>query len=230
MSQPLVQLALASLAFVGLHLLMSWAPVRTPLVSRMGNLPFQMVYSLISGVCLAWMIMAYTGAPTVLLFEAGTGLRHVSLSVMAVASFLLVCGYTQPNPTAVGMERRGLEAGARGVLKITRHPVMWAITLWAVCHLLANGHVAAWIFFGSFAVLAIAGGLHIDAKRRASGGDTWAAYEQQTSFVPMGAILQGRARVERGEYRWWQIVLSVALYFGLLTAHAPVIGRYVMPF
>ncbi len=224
------ELAIASAAFVGLHMFMSSAAVRQPMTERLGVWPFRIVYSVISGVCFTWMIMAFNEAPRVELFDPGIGLKHLSLSVMAVACFLLVCGYTQANPTAVGMESAGLKAGAVGVLKVTRHPVMWGVALWALSHLLANGHVAAVIFFGSLAFLAIAGASHIDKNRQTQRQPGWDQYREVTSHVPMLAILKGKTRVERGEYRWWQILLSVALYLGFIVAHEPLFGYYVMPF
>lgn len=230
MNSELLSLSAASAAFVGLHLFLSSSFIRRPLINRLGNLAFQGLYSLVVGVCFTWMIWAFIQAPVIEAFEPNTGMRHLSLSVMAIACFFLVCGYTQPNPTAIGMESRGLDAGARGVLKITRHPVMWGIVLWALCHVLANGHWAALIFFGALAVLAISGTCHIDAKKRARNDPDWNAYMQVTSNFPMAAIAMGKTRVERGEYRWWQILISAALYMGLLVAHEPVIGRYVMPF
>ncbi|MBT6884905.1 MAG: hypothetical protein HOA30_12735, partial [Rhodospirillaceae bacterium] len=34
------------------------------------------------------------------------------------------------------------------------------------------------------------------------------------------ALLAGRTKVEKGEVRWWQSLLTVALYMGMLWAHA----------
>lgn len=230
MGIELLNLLAASACFVVSHIVLSSIPVRSPLVARLGDIGFMAFYSVVALASFSWMTFAYMEAPEILLFTPGIGLKHLSLSVMAVACFLLVCGYTQPNPTAVGMERLGLKAGPRGVLKLTRHPVMWGVALWALCHLLASGHAAALIFFGALAFLAIAGAWHIDKIKKSSGDGQWDAYMAETSLVPMAAIIMGKTRVEKGEYRWWQILLSVVLYAGLLFAHEPVTGRYVMPF
>lgn len=230
LDQPIIELALASAAFVGTHMVMSARFIRAPLVTRIGEWPFWAIYSLISLVCFTWMIAAYMQAPHLDVFEVKTGLRHVSYSVMAIACFLVVCGYTQPNPTALGKEKSGLKAGAVGVLKITRHPVMWGIALWSGCHILANGDLSALVFFGAIGFLAIAGTLHSDRKKRALSSSVWDAYLDATSNVPMMAIIKGKTRVERGEYKWWQILLSAALYLGFMAFHEPMFGVYVMPF
>lgn len=226
----MIELIAASILFLGSHILMSAVPIRTPLVGKLGPVAFMALYSIVAIGAFSWMIHAYIQAPVITLFDPGVGLKHLTLSVMAVSCFLIVCGYTQPNATAVGMERSGLKAGARGVLKITRHPVMWGVALWALCHGLANGHAAALVFFGAMAFLAIAGASHIDKLKRAAGNKEWDAYMETTSHVPLMAIIKGKTRVERGEYKWWQILLSVGLYMGLLISHEEVIGRYVMPF
>ena len=54
----IVSLALATLAFVGSHLLMSH-PLRPALVARLGERAFMGVYSLVSFIALGWMIFAW---------------------------------------------------------------------------------------------------------------------------------------------------------------------------
>ena len=88
---------------------------------------------------------------------------------MPLALFLLVGGVLIPNPSATGMTGvlDRLEP-ARGVLRITRHPVMWGVGLWAAVHLVANGDLASLLFFGGFLLNALGRGL---ASRPAAGGD-----------------------------------------------------------
>ena len=56
-----VMLALASLAFVGTHFIMSH-PLRAPLVGRLGEKGFAGFYSLVSLLTFGWMIWAYPEA------------------------------------------------------------------------------------------------------------------------------------------------------------------------
>ncbi|MEK9725344.1 MAG: NnrU family protein, partial [Rhodospirillaceae bacterium] len=180
MTGTLPQLAAAVGMFVASHIVMAWAPVRGPLAARFGRWGFMAMYSGVSAALLGWAIQAYAAAPVVVLTEPGTALKHGALTLMLIATFFIVAGYTTPNPGIMGMEQVGLRSGARGVLKITRHPVMWGVALWGIAHALANGHVAAWLFFGGMTVLALAGAAHIDAKRRAQHGDAWIAYQDAT--------------------------------------------------
>ncbi|QLH38690.1 MAG: hypothetical protein HWD60_06715 [Defluviicoccus sp.] len=50
-SGGLFTLALAMVLFVGSHLLLSARPLRAPLVARLGERSFRIVYSVISSVC-----------------------------------------------------------------------------------------------------------------------------------------------------------------------------------
>ena len=228
MSGTLLELSAASVAFVGIHMAMSSNQIRTPMLARLGRNSFRLVYSVISAVLFTWMITAYIHAPTLDVFEANVPMKHVSLTAMGLACFFIVFGYTTSNPMAVGKQGKGVETQARGVLKITRHPVMWGTALFALCHMLASGHVAALIFFGAIAFLAIAGANHIDNNKRRNEKGDWDDFMQATSFVPLVAIIKGRTRVERGEYKWWQMALTAALYVGLLMSHEPIIGHHII--
>ncbi|MDD9878524.1 MAG: NnrU family protein [Magnetovibrio sp.] len=224
----LVHLCAAAFLFVASHLVLAAPKLRQPVAGAIGEWGFKGAYSLVSVALFAWMIMAYRAAPEVELFEPGTAMRHASLTLMMIAAFLVIGGYTTPNPGIMGMEAVGLRAGPRGVLKITRHPVMWGVALWGVSHLLGTGDAGAMVFFGALTVLALAGAWHIDAKRRASHGEAWKAFEAETSFWPLGAILAGRTKIERGETKWWQTLLAVLAYVGMLWAHAEM-GLDVFP-
>ena len=147
---------------------------------------------------------------------------------MILATFFIIAGYSTPNPGIMGMEQTGLENGTKGILKITRHPVIWGIALWGISHVLGNGHLAALIFFGGFSVLALTSAHHIDRRRQAKYGDAWRTYKEQTSFWPLGAIIMGRTRVERGEIPWWQTLLSIIAYVCMIWGHA-YMGRSVYP-
>src|SRR5919204_3327951 len=143
-------LVVATAAFLLTHLVTS-TPLRPKLVAALGEWPYRGAYSGVAFITLAWMIWAYAGAPRDILWP---GLRHVPLVVMPIAFILVATGYFR-NPTMVGAD--GLlksEDPARGMIRITRHPIMWGIMLWAAAHILARGDVKSLIFFGGFLVLA----------------------------------------------------------------------------
>ncbi|RMF09496.1 MAG: hypothetical protein D6763_07720, partial [Alphaproteobacteria bacterium] len=113
---------------------------------------------------------------------------------------------------------------ARGILRVTRHPVMWGFVLWGVAHLLNNGDLKSVIFFGTFTVLALAGTRLIDAKRARTHGELWAAYVAKTSNLPFQAIIEGRNRFVFAEIGIWRTLAAVLVFGALLAGHEALFG------
>lgn len=225
----MASLLLAAAVFLAIHLFVSGLPaVRGALVRLIGERPYLGLFSLASVGTIVWLAGAYASAEPIPLWYLGSGARHVALLVMPFALLLAIGSLTVKNPTAVGMAG-GVGAGsATGILKITRHPLMWGIALWSLVHLAANGDAASLILFGTMLVLALVGPLMIDARRRRAGGDGWAAYEAATSVVPFVAIAAGRTRLQFNEIGWWRIGLALLLYVVLLWLHPKLFGVAVV--
>lgn len=231
MTGSLLHLALASMLFVGSHVVLSSGTVRAPLVAAVGEPLFRGVYSILALALIVWMVMAYTAAPYVEVWTPATGWRHLSLTLMVPAAILVVGGITTPSPTSAGTDTRDVAArGPKGLTKITRHPMMWGIGLWGVSHLLANGDAAAMVLFGSLTALALLGPLAIDARRRAGMGDDWERFAGKTSYLPFAAMAAGRTRLRLREIGCWRLGLGIALYAVLLTAHPWLFGVNPLPF
>jgi uncharacterized membrane protein len=62
------------------------------------------------------------------------------------------------------------EDPARGMIRVTRHPIMRGTMLWSASHIAARGELKSLIFFGALLALAGIGTLLIDA-RKASNPD-----------------------------------------------------------
>lgn len=223
MTGSIAHVLLAAVVFVGGHFFMSSGPVREPLVRALGEWAFRGLYALVAILSFVWLIMAYAAAPDILVWPPPTALKHLSLTIMPFALLLLVAGYTSRNPTAVVMDRL-LPLAPRGILKVTRHPVMWAIGLWGVSHLLANGEAAAMILFASMTVLALGGAWHIDRRKARALGAAWQEFARATSNVPLAAVLTGRVRLTRGDVGGWRIAAALALYGVILYFHGRLFG------
>jgi uncharacterized membrane protein len=117
----------------------------------------------------------------------------------------------------------------RGMLRVTRHPFLWGMTIWALGHLLVNGDTASLILFGALLVLSLFGTASIDAKRRRTLGAKWDQFAVQTSNVPFLAIVQGRQRLDLREIGLLRILIAVAVYAALLFAHPYLFGKPALP-
>jgi uncharacterized membrane protein len=149
----------------------------------------------------------------------------VPVVVMPFACLLFIGSITGPNPTMVMQSIAADADPAPGVLKATRHPMLWSFGLWALAHLVANGDAAALMLFGGLAVLALGGTIAIDVKRRGRDPQGFARLAARTSNVPLAALIEGRARVSFGEIGWWRIGLAAVLYVVLIFAHPLLAGR-----
>lgn len=214
-------LMLATLAFLGLHVLPS-TPLRAAAVRAIGEKAWQGLYALASLALLVWMAWEYKRAP----FEGlWPGLRLVPVAVLPVAFVLLACGVLARNPTAAG-QAGALKSTdpARGMIRVTRHPVMWAIMLWAGAHLLAIGSLQAVVFFGGLLLLAAAGTVLQDARKARDLGEDWKRFAALTSNVPFVAVAQGRNRIAWKEIGLWRPAAGLAAFAVLLYFHGWLFG------
>jgi uncharacterized membrane protein len=218
---PSASLAAAAIAWVAFHIGVSGTGLRRVLVSRIGEGPFRGLFVLASIALLFWLGTAYGSAgPIALLWQAPRWLVVAGMWLLLPATLLLVCSLSQPNPTSV-RGKRALEAEepAVGILRITRHPMLWAFALWAVVHLVALGTVAAAWLAGAILVTALAGMPSLDAKYARRNPERWPRFAAATSIVPFVAIAQGRNRVVWREIGWWRPWLSVVLWGALIALH-----------
>lgn len=223
----MLSLSLAAMYFAGLHLGIAGTSVRDRLVATIGTGRYRAVFSAASLAGLIWLVLAYKHAPYIATWGVPQWWKPVAILLMLPAFVLAVLGLHTPNPTAVGME--GLAGRTpEGIVRVTRHPLLTGIGLWALVHLIANGDAASFLFFGSLAVTAFAGTVSIDAKRRRALGSAWESFAAQTSVVPFAAIAAGRTKFNIGEIAPWRWATAIAAYVLFLGGHSHIIG--VSPF
>jgi uncharacterized membrane protein len=223
------QLLLAGAVFVGGHVLISSTQLRGQLRDGLGEAGYLALYSALALVSFAWFVFAFLHAPHVVIWRPPVWTRWIPLLVMPVAAILVIGGLTTSNPTSVGMERKArLDDPAPGLLRVTRHPLMWGLGLWALAHLAANGDLAAILFFGSLAALALGGTRLIDRRKRLALGTDWARLAEVTSNLPFAALLARRTRLPWREIGLLRPVAGLLLYAVLLLAHPLYAGVAVL--
>jgi uncharacterized membrane protein len=218
-------LILAAAFLLVSHFGVSSTQLRPWLVARIGERAYLAAYSLLALGALVWLSVAYRRAPFIELWPMAEWSYVVPLIVLPFALLLLIGGVSAPNPTATG-QGAILETNdpVKGMLRVTRHPVMWAIALWALAHLLANGDLASLVLFGSLAALALLGTRALDAKSAARQGAAWQRFAAATSNLPLAAVFDGRQRLRFAEIGWWRIALALLLYLILLLIHPWLFG------
>jgi uncharacterized membrane protein len=141
--------------FLGVHSLTTFRETRTRLIERLGLWPFKSIYSLVSlaGFALiVWGFSRYRAEGLITLWTPPAWTRHLTMLLMWFAFVALAC--MNPAPGKI-----------RGWL---RHPMLVAIKIWALAHLLANGDAGGLLLFGSFLAWAVFD--RIAVKRRGDMG------------------------------------------------------------
>lgn len=206
--------------FVGIHVFISGSPLRGVIVRRVGAPAYLALFSLLSLGGMVWLVLAYGRAEGVWLWSAPQALRWAAPPVALVAFAFAVIGLTTPSPTATGGESRlDVDEPAQGILRVTRHPFLWGVALWAALHVALNGNSAALVLFGSLLLLALIGPLLIDAKRKRVHGPKWERFAAVTANVPFAAILAGRNVLRLGEIGVWRFVAALLLWAATLVLH-----------
>lgn len=136
--------------FLGIHSVSivndAW---RNRMVTEWGTARWKGVYTLLSIVGLVLIIWGYGLArqDPIVLYSPPMWLRHVAMLLLVPVFPLLIAAYVPGR-----------------IRTATKHPMLLAVKLWALAHLLANGTLADVLLFGSFLVWA--GIDRVSLKRR----------------------------------------------------------------
>jgi uncharacterized membrane protein len=194
--------------------------IKSRITAKIGRRGFGISYSILSIGMLTLLIWSAGQAPYVELWPQMVWQRHVVHLGMLAVCLILAFSIARPNPFSFGGARNDRFDPTRpGIVRITRHPVLIALALWAGLHLLPNGDVAHVILFGVLGGFAIAGRALINRrKRREMGEERWTALNTAVE----------NARLINRPLSWTgatvRIVAGVTVFVALLALHPAVIG------
>lgn len=206
--------------FAGTHLVLSSLPVRGQLIARLGEKGFVGLYSLIAFATFIPLVWVYFGnrhaGGVIWNLAAAPGVRPLGAALAVLAIALIVGGVLHPSPALVGMKQAW---GARGLTRITRHPLFMGFALWALSHLLLNGFLTDVLFFGGMLAFSLAGAAHQDARKRATEEERLGQFFAESSYWPFGAIIAGRNRLIWRELPWIALAVGAAVAIGIYALH-----------
>lgn len=214
-------LVLATAAFVGTHLALSH-PLRLRFVQNMGEAGFAALYSIVAILTLGWMVLAYWSIEVSMPVWIAPGWWWLVASALMLAASILLVGSLFGNPALpmAGGAKRATQA-PRGVFAITRHPMNWSFALWALVHISLSWSPRNLIVATGILILAIAGSIGQDRKKRSTVGQAWLQWEARTSFVPFAALLSGRTRWGSAFPGWVALGGGLLLWLLATWLHAP---------
>lgn len=214
---------------LGLFFVTHSIPVRPQIKHRLhavlGARGFTICYSLLSVFMLGLVITSAKAAPYVEIWPQAGWHRFVMLAGMFLACLIAAFAIGRPNPFSFGGTRNETYNPARpGIVRLSRHPLLLAMALWAGLHVLLNGDLAHVILFGVFLAFSLLGGRIIDRrKQRQMGAGVWNALRSGTAEARIfawptnPADFVGRSAAATG------------VFAALLFLHQPVIGAYPWP-
>jgi uncharacterized membrane protein len=191
----MIMLLVGLAVFLGMHSVSIFAPQwRGAMASRKGALPWKGLYSAVSivGFVLLWKGYALARLEPIPVYVPPAGLRHVAALLMLPVFPLLLAAYLPGR-----------------IKTLAVHPMLVAVKLWAVSHLLANGMLADIVLFGAFLAWAVMD--RISLKRRAPAN---------TPSLPRSAVndavvvIGGLALYGVFVGRWHEALIGVAPFGG----------------
>lgn len=165
-------LILGIVLFLGVHSLKIVSPIRDGLIGRLGEKSYRAVYSVgavLGFGLIAWGFHRYRAEGWVQIWVPPVGMRHLTITLMWFAFVALAA--SSPRPSRI-----------RGWL---RHPMIVAVKIWALAHLLANGDLGGLVLFGSFLAWAVVD--RISLKRRGDMGGARIDHFTRTDTVALVA-------------------------------------------
>ena len=157
----MVTLILGLMLFNGLHLVPAVPSLRQSFRDKMGPSIYMLGFSVVSLFALVLIGRGYgqahgLGIGNVQLWVPPLFLRHITLALMLPAFILLAAAYVPSR-----------------IRTVAKHPMLAAIKIWALAHLLVRGDLASVLLFGSLLAFGVFD--RISVKKRGAMGPLGAA-------------------------------------------------------
>ena len=120
------------------HLVPTIPSARAKLIAQVGTGGYKGLFSILSLAGLLLIVFGYgqirfDGTINPAIWTPPTWTRHIAFTLMLPAMILLVAAYVPSR-----------------IRTAVKHPLLAAIKIWALAHLIANGDLASMLLFGSF--------------------------------------------------------------------------------
>lgn len=147
-------LTLGLLLFFAVHLVPTSPGIRHGLAERFGEGPYRIAFSVLALIGFVLIVVGYHKLQVMpgknpVLWDPPSWTRHIAFLLMVPAMILLVATFVPSR-----------------IRTAAKHPMLAAIKLWALSHLLVNGDLGSLVLFGSFLAFGVYD--RISVKRRPS--------------------------------------------------------------
>ncbi len=205
--------------FILAHSLPGPTGLRIGLINRFGKKAYIIGYSILSTILLVWLIWSALNAPYIPLWDPNSATSLIPVILMLPACLLFACAILHPNPLSLSFVQSPI-IKRHDITNLIRHPLLWALFLWAASHAIANGDLVGVIMFGGFAIFSLVG-MKI-MQRRAKR--TLSAEEFHAAITKTSGQFTLRFKRVMGWAFTTELIFGALLYVALFHLHEPVIG------
>jgi uncharacterized membrane protein len=126
--------------FFAPHLLPMFPVQRAGLISSWGEARYKGLFSVVSGIGLVLIVIGYAYGDRGAQWFAPSPAARAAAPFAMIVVFILLAAANSPSH----------------IRATIRHPMLIAVLIWSVVHLLANGDARGTVLFGTFATFAVA--------------------------------------------------------------------------
>jgi uncharacterized membrane protein len=141
--------------FLGAHLVPTFPQARAGLARRLGDNGYKIAFSIVSLIGFVLIVYGFGQARTApwnaVLWSPPVWTKHIAFLLMWPAFILLVAAYIPSH-----------------IRDRAKHPMLAAVKIWALAHLIANGDLAGVLLFASFLAYGVIDRISVK-KRQALG-------------------------------------------------------------
>lgn len=181
--------------FFSAHVFTTMREARASAIATLGEPGYKLIYTAVSLAGLAlivWGYAHYRANGWINVWYPPIAFKHLTVALMLPAAIMIVAAYIRGR-----------------IYTMLKHPMLAAVKLWALSHLLANGDLGSIILFGSFLAWAVYD--RISLKHRADAGGP---------PIPVGGIQNDLIAVAVGIV----VYLALAFAFHPVVIGVPVVG------
>lgn len=151
----LIVMVAGLVVFLGTHLVTTQRDLRAALIARFGASAYKVAFSVLSAIGLVLIVYGfsrYRATGWINVWYPPAGMRHLALTLMLPACIIFVSAYLRGH-----------------IWRFFKHPMLVAIKIWALVHLLANGDLGSIILFGSILAWAVVDRISLKSREDAGG-------------------------------------------------------------
>lgn len=160
--------------FVALHLIPSVPPLRTALVTGLGEKKYRAVFAAVSFASLALIVWGFSRADFQPVYQPMTWGRLLAFGLVPIAVILFAAANM---PTHIRA--------------FVRHPMLTGLFLWAVAHLAANGDLRSIVLFGTLGAYAVVATVSAIVRDKQPSQDKAPRWMMDGVAVVSGVIVAG---------------------------------------